>query len=94
MLSASVLSFFPSAPLAPSEHWALSTEHFFSSSAFSQCRITFSVITIAASTSTPMAMAMPASDMMFDVMPKCRMSTNEIRIETGSGNVTMSTLRK
>ena len=38
--------------------------------------------------------AMPASDMMFDVMPKCRMSTNEIRIETGSGTVTMSTLRK
>ena len=41
-----------------------------------------------------MAMAMPASDMMFDVMPNCRMRMNEIRIETGSGKVTMRMLRK
>ena len=33
-------------------------------------RKAFSVTTIAASTSTPMAMAMPASDMMFEVIPR------------------------
>ena len=36
-----------------------------------------------------MAMAMPLSDMMFDVMPNCFIRMNEIRIETGSGNVTI-----
>ena len=34
-----------------------------------QRRITFSVITMAASTSTPMAMAMPDKLMMFEVNP-------------------------
>ena len=33
----------------------------------SKCRNAFSVTTMPASTSTPIAMAMPASDMMFDV---------------------------
>ena len=37
---------------------------------FSMNRNVFSVTTIAASTSTPIAMAMPASDMMLDVIPK------------------------
>lgn len=36
----------------------------------SRWRKAFSVITMAASTSTPMAIAMPASDMMFEVMPR------------------------
>ena len=54
----------------------------------------FSVITIAASTSTPMAMAMPVRDMMFEVMPNSFIRMNEIRIETGSGSVTMMMLRK
>ena len=38
-----------------------------------------------ASTSTPMAMAMPESDMMFDVMPNWFIRMNETRIESGSG---------
>jgi len=33
-------------------------------------RKAFSVTTMAASTSTPMAMAMPASDMILEVMPR------------------------
>jgi hypothetical protein len=33
-------------------------------------RKAFSVTTMAASTRTPMAMAMPASDMMFEVIPR------------------------
>ena len=33
-------------------------------------RNAFSVTTIAASTSTPIAMAMPASDMMFELIPR------------------------
>ena len=56
--------------------------------------MTFSVITIAASTSTPIAMAMPESDMMFELMPNCCIRMKEIRIETGNGNVTMRMLRK
>ena len=72
----------------PSPFFALS------SSARSQCRMTFSVITIPASTSTPMAMAMPESDMMFDEMPKWFMRMNETRIETGNGIVTIRMLRK
>ena len=56
--------------------------------------MTFSVITMAASTSTPMAMAMPLSDMMFEVIPNCFIRMNEIRIETGSGNVTIRMMRK
>ena len=47
-----------------------------------------------ASTSTPMAMAMPLSDMMFEVMPNCLIRMNEIRIEAGSGMVTIRMLRK
>ena len=61
---------------------------------FSQWRMTFSVTTIAASTSTPMAMAMPVSDMMLLVMPNCLISKNDIRIDTGNGNVTIRMLRK
>ena len=37
---------------------------------FSMKRKAFSVTTIPASTSTPMAMAMPASDMMFELIPR------------------------
>jgi len=66
----------------------------FLSSASSQWRITFSVTTIAASTSTPMAMAMPVSDMMLLVMPVSFISRKETRIETGNGRVTIRMLRK
>ena len=41
-----------------------------------------------------MAIAMPLSDMMFEVMPNCCIRMNEIRIETGSGNVTIRIQRK
>lgn len=37
---------------------------------FTMNRKAFSVTTMAASTSTPMAMAMPVSDMMFEVIPR------------------------
>ncbi len=60
----------------------------------SQWRIAFSTITMPASTSTPMAMARPDSDMMFDEMPKWFIRMNEARIESGSGSVTMRMLRK
>lgn len=63
-------------------------------SASSQCRITFSVITIPASTSTPMAMAMPASDMMFEVIPNPCISRKETRMLAGSGSVTIRMERK
>ena len=51
-------------------------------------------MTMPASTSTPMAMAMPDNDMMCEVMPNCFIRTNEIRIESGKGKVTMRMLRK
>jgi hypothetical protein len=51
-------------------------------------------MTIPASASTPMAIAMPASDMMFDVMPSPCIRMNEIRMEIGNGSVTMRMLRK
>ena len=41
-----------------------------------------------------MAMAMPVSDMMFEVMPNSFIMMKEIRIEIGSGSVTMRMLRK
>jgi len=63
-------------------------------SACSQCRITFSVVTMPASTSTPMAMAIPVSDMMCEVMPNSFIRINAIRIEAGSGSVTVRMLRK
>ncbi len=47
-----------------------------------------------ASTSTPIAIAIPPSDMMFDVMPKTRMRRNDVRIASGSGSVTMRIERK
>ena len=40
-----------------------------SSEYFSAWRMTFSVMTIPASTSTPIAIAIPPSDMMFDEIP-------------------------
>ena len=61
---------------------------------FSMNRKAFSVTTIAASTSTPMAMAIPASDMMFELMSRYRMNRNAVRTASGSGMVTISTERK
>ena len=56
--------------------------------------MTFSVMTIAASTSTPIATARPDRLMMFDVMPNCFIKMNETKMLTGSGNVTIKMLRK
>ena len=57
--------------------------------------MTFSAMTMAASTSTPMAMAMPESDMMFEEMPRnWFISMNDTKIESGSGIATMRMLRK
>ena len=49
---------------------------------------------MAASTSTPMAIAMPVRDMMLLVIPNSFISKNEMRMEMGSGRVTMRILRK
>ena len=43
----------------------------------------FSTSTMAPSTSTPMEMAIPASDMMFDEMPISRIGMNASSTETG-----------
>ena len=50
----------------------------------------FSINTIAASASSPIAIAMPPSDMMFDVKPRYRMPMNENNTESGSTNITTS----
>ena len=57
-------------------------------------RNAFSVTTMAASTRTPMAMAIPASDMMFEVMPRYRMNRNAVRTASGMGMVTIRTERR
>ena len=49
----------------------------------------FSIITIAASTMAPIAMAIPPSDMMFALMPWYCMMTKEASIPSGS--VTIAT---
>ena len=49
---------------------------------------------MAASTNTPMAIAMPVRDMILLVMPNCFIMKNEIKIEIGKGRVTMRMLRK
>ena len=41
-----------------------------------------------------MAIAMPLSDMMFEVIPNCLIRMKEIRIETGRGRVTIRIVRK
>jgi hypothetical protein len=57
-------------------------------------RNAFSVTTIAASTSTPIAMAIPASDMMLEVIPRYRMKRKAINTASGMGIVTIRTDRK
>ncbi len=47
--------------------------------------VAFSTMTIAWSTNTPMEMAMPDRDMMFEATPNCRMRMNEA--STASGRV-------
>jgi len=54
--------------------------------------MTFSVITMPASTSTPMQWRMPASDMMFDEMPKWFIKRTPSGWRAGSGQHTMKML--
>ena len=55
----------------------------------SRCLCAFSIITTAASTIAPMAMAIPPSDMMLALMPWCDMTMNAM--STPSGSDTMAT---
>jgi hypothetical protein len=54
----------------------------------------FSVTTIPASTRTPIAMAIPESDIKFDVMPMKYMNRNDVNTASGSGIVTIRIERK
>ncbi|EWS62753.1 hypothetical protein Y695_04016 [Hydrogenophaga sp. T4] len=55
----------------------------------SRCLCAFSIITTAASTMAPMAMAMPPSDMMLAFTPCCCITMKAARMP--SGNETMAT---
>ncbi len=59
----------------------------------SRCLWAFSIITIAASTIAPMAMAMPPRLMMLELMPSARMAMKAIRTPTGSMMMATSALR-
>ena len=50
----------------------------------------FSISTMTASASSPIAIAMPPSDMMFEVRPRYRMPMNDIRTDSGSTIITTS----
>ena len=50
----------------------------------------FSISTITASASSPMAMAIPPSDMMLDDRPRYRIPMNDIRTDSGSTIITTS----
>ena len=57
----------------------------------SRCLWAFSIMMMTASTIAPMAMAMPPSDMMFELMPWPNMTRKEI--STAIGRMTMATKR-
>ena len=59
----------------------------------SMCLWAFSIITIAASTIAPMAIAMPPRLMMFEFMPSRRIATKAISTPTGSMMIATSALR-
>ena len=64
-----------------------------SSRKWSSCLCAFSTMMIAASTIAPMAMAIPPSDMMFEVRPSARIGMNESRIAIGSVMIATSAER-
>ena len=57
------------------------------------CLWAFSIITIAASTMAPMAIAMPPRLMMFELIPITRMAMKAISTPTGSMTIATSALR-
>ena len=59
-----------------------------------RCRWTFSTMTIEASTSTPIEIAMPPSDMMFEPSPWARITTKASRTDTGIARIGTSADRK
>ena len=59
----------------------------------SRCLCAFSIITIAASTIAPMAIAMPPRLMMVELMPSACMAMNAISTPTGSMMMATSALR-
>ena len=60
----------------------------------SMCLCAFSIMMITASTIAPMAMAMPPSDMMFELMPWLYMTMNDISTAMGRMTMATSALRK
>ena len=60
----------------------------------SRCLCAFSIITIAASTMAPMAIAMPPSDITLALMPCCCITPNAISTPSGSDTLATSALRK
>jgi len=59
----------------------------------SMCLCAFSIMTIAASTIAPIAIAMPPRLMMFEFMPSACMAMNAISTPTGSITIATSALR-
>ena len=60
----------------------------------SRCLWAFSIMMMTASTIAPMAMAMPPSDMMFELMPCPNMTRNAISTATGKMMMATSALRR
>ena len=64
-----------------------------SGGARSRCLCAFSIITIAASTMAPIAMAIPPRLMMFEPIPNAFMAAKAISTQTGSIRMATSALR-
>ena len=60
----------------------------------SMCLCAFSIITIAASTIAPIAIAIPPRLMMLEFMPRARIAMNAISTPTGSIRIATSALRR
>ena len=60
----------------------------------SMCLCTFSIMTMAASTMAPIAMAIPPSDMMLALMPMRSMMIKATRMPTGSDRIITSAERR
>ena len=70
------------------------TSHRGRPSARSRCLCMFSIITIAASTIAPIAIAIPPRLMMLALTPMARMTRNEIRMPSGSVTIATSAERR
>ena len=72
----------------PTSQHAVSTASFFERAESLNRRSTFSTMTMAPSTSMPMAMASPPSDIRLAEIPKYLISTNAKRTEKGTESAT------